>query len=119
MRSHANGVVVSSIPGSSTCSSGCGSLWQSREFQIGSEPLTIAATPKDLYNDRWDDQLVGQVDRFDGPEALDPRKWRVEAEPECLGLRPRLVRGHADNIKVTNPEDATLAEAILRARKTQ
>jgi len=33
---------------------------------------------------------------------------------ECLGLRPRLVRGHADNIKVTNPEDAALAEAILR-----
>jgi 2-C-methyl-D-erythritol 4-phosphate cytidylyltransferase len=31
-------------------------------------------------------------------------------------LRPRLVRGHADNIKVTNPEDAALAEAILRAR---
>lgn len=53
-----------------------------------SEPLKIAATPKDLYNDRWDDQLVGQVDRFDGPEALEPRKWRVEAEPECLGLRP-------------------------------
>ncbi|MFD9703025.1 fibronectin type III domain-containing protein [Lentzea sp. NPDC059081] len=53
-----------------------------------SEPLKIAATPKDLYDDRWDDQLVGQTDRFDGPEALDPRKWRVEAEPECLGLRP-------------------------------
>jgi 2-C-methyl-D-erythritol 4-phosphate cytidylyltransferase len=35
---------------------------------------------------------------------------------ECLGLRPRLVRGHADNLKVTNPEDAALAEAILRAR---
>lgn len=35
---------------------------------------------------------------------------------ECLGLRPRLVRGHADNVKVTNPEDAALAEAILRAR---
>lgn len=35
---------------------------------------------------------------------------------ECMGLRPRLVRGHADNIKVTNPEDAALAEAILRAR---
>ena len=35
---------------------------------------------------------------------------------ECLGLRPKLVRGHADNIKVTNPEDAGLAEAILRAR---
>jgi 2-C-methyl-D-erythritol 4-phosphate cytidylyltransferase len=34
---------------------------------------------------------------------------------ESLGLRPRLVRGRADNIKVTNPEDAALAEAILRA----
>ena len=33
---------------------------------------------------------------------------------ESLGLRPRLVRGRADNIKVTNPEDAALAEAILR-----
>jgi hypothetical protein len=53
-----------------------------------SEPLAITATPKDLYDDRWDDQLVGQIDRFDGPEALDPRKWRIEAEPECLGLRP-------------------------------
>jgi 2-C-methyl-D-erythritol 4-phosphate cytidylyltransferase len=26
------------------------------------------------------------------------------------------VRGHADNIKVTNPEDAALAAAILLAR---
>jgi 2-C-methyl-D-erythritol 4-phosphate cytidylyltransferase len=33
---------------------------------------------------------------------------------ESMGLRPRLLRGHADNIKVTNPEDAALAEAILR-----
>jgi 2-C-methyl-D-erythritol 4-phosphate cytidylyltransferase len=32
---------------------------------------------------------------------------------ESLGLRPALVRGRADNIKVTNPEDAALAEAIL------
>jgi len=37
---------------------------------------------------------------------------------ESLGLRPRLVRGRADNIKVTNPEDAALAEAILRSEKT-
>ncbi|SDH25728.1 hypothetical protein SAMN05216553_118178 [Lentzea fradiae] len=53
-----------------------------------SEPLRIAATPGELYDDSWDDQLVGQTDRFDGPESLDPRRWRVEAEPECLGLRP-------------------------------
>ncbi|SEP77120.1 hypothetical protein [Lentzea albida] len=53
-----------------------------------SEPLTIAAKPKDVFNGKWDDQLVGPADRFDGPESLDPRKWRVEAEPDCLGLRP-------------------------------
>lgn len=35
---------------------------------------------------------------------------------EALGLRPLLVRGHADNIKVTEPEDRPLAEAILRTR---
>jgi 2-C-methyl-D-erythritol 4-phosphate cytidylyltransferase len=34
---------------------------------------------------------------------------------ESLGLQPRLVRGRADNIKVTNPEDAALAAAILRS----
>jgi 2-C-methyl-D-erythritol 4-phosphate cytidylyltransferase len=33
---------------------------------------------------------------------------------ETLGLRPRLVSGRTDNIKVTNPADAALAEAILR-----
>ena len=32
-----------------------------------------------------------------------------------LGLRPRLVPGRADNIKVTTPADAASAEAILRA----
>jgi 2-C-methyl-D-erythritol 4-phosphate cytidylyltransferase len=34
---------------------------------------------------------------------------------ESLGLQPWLVRGGAGNVKVTNPEDAALAEAILRA----
>jgi 2-C-methyl-D-erythritol 4-phosphate cytidylyltransferase len=38
------------------------------------------------------------------------------AAVESLGLHPRLVRGHADNIKVTNPEDAALAAVILAAR---
>jgi 2-C-methyl-D-erythritol 4-phosphate cytidylyltransferase len=32
---------------------------------------------------------------------------------ESLGLQPRVVHGHADNIKITNPEDAALAAAIL------
>lgn len=36
---------------------------------------------------------------------------------ESLGLQPRLVRGRADNIKVTDPEDAVLAEVILRSEE--
>jgi 2-C-methyl-D-erythritol 4-phosphate cytidylyltransferase len=35
---------------------------------------------------------------------------------ELLGLRPRLVPGNADNIKITLPEDIMRAERILRAR---
>ena len=33
---------------------------------------------------------------------------------EAIGLRPRLVRGRSDNIKVTSAEDAVLAAAILK-----
>ncbi|WP_329788247.1 fibronectin type III domain-containing protein [Lentzea sp. DG1S-22] len=76
-----------------------------------SEPLLISATPEDLYDDRWDDRLVGQVDRFDGPEALDPRKWRVLAEPECLGLRPF---GQARRIDVDCPTAAFQSNTPLR-----
>jgi len=36
---------------------------------------------------------------------------------ESMGLQPRLVRSRTDNIKVTNPEDAALAEAILRSEQ--
>jgi 2-C-methyl-D-erythritol 4-phosphate cytidylyltransferase len=35
---------------------------------------------------------------------------------EALGLRPKLIAGDADNIKVTLPEDLPRAERILRAR---
>lgn len=35
---------------------------------------------------------------------------------EALGLRPRLVHGDADNIKITVPDDLARAERILRAR---
>jgi len=34
---------------------------------------------------------------------------------EAMGLKPRLVQDHADNIKLTTPADHGLAEAILRA----
>jgi 2-C-methyl-D-erythritol 4-phosphate cytidylyltransferase len=33
---------------------------------------------------------------------------------ERLGLRPVLIEGHADNIKVTHPQDLSLAELYLR-----
>jgi 2-C-methyl-D-erythritol 4-phosphate cytidylyltransferase len=35
---------------------------------------------------------------------------------EAAGHRPLLVRGSAQNLKVTYPEDFALAEAILRSR---
>jgi len=36
------------------------------------------------------------------------------AAVELLGLEPRLVEGHADNIKITRPEDLPLADFYLR-----
>ncbi|MGH9578372.1 MAG: 2-C-methyl-D-erythritol 4-phosphate cytidylyltransferase [Terriglobales bacterium] len=33
-----------------------------------------------------------------------------------MGLRPRMVPGSRENLKVTYPEDLAIAEAILRAR---
>ena len=38
---------------------------------------------------------------------------------EALGLRPRLVAGRADNVKLTRAEDHGLAAAILAARESQ
>lgn len=35
---------------------------------------------------------------------------------EHLGLTPRMVEGHADNLKITRPEDLPLAEFYLAAR---
>ena len=37
------------------------------------------------------------------------------AAVELLGLRPRLVRGRGDNLKITHPEDLALAAAVLAA----
>ena len=35
---------------------------------------------------------------------------------ERMGLRPILVQGHGDNIKITNAEDLALAELIIKAQ---
>ena len=52
-------------------------------------------------------------------EALKKAKDTVTDEAaavEQMGLRPRLVTGSRDNLKVTFAEDLTIAEAILERR---
>lgn len=52
-------------------------------------------------------------------EALKRAKERITDEAgaiEQLGLKPRLVTGSRENIKVTFPEDLKIAEAILEKR---
>src|SRR5690606_11956435 len=45
----------------------------------------------------------------DGGDVTDE-----SAAMEAIGARPRLVEGHADNIKITRPADLALAELFLR-----
>ena len=49
---------------------------------------------------------------FDTGEAVTDESSAMEAQ----GLKPLLVRGSAQNFKVTYPEDFALAEAILQSR---
>lgn len=53
-----------------------------------SEPATAEAAPREVHDASWLDPLVQPVDRFDGPEALAPRRWRVldGGVTDCLGL---------------------------------
>ncbi len=77
---------------------------------------------------------VGTVDRRQLWHALTPQMFRVGALRSALraavaagvtitddasameqaGFQPRLVEGHADNLKITRPEDLALAEFYLR-----
>lgn len=41
------------------------------------------------------------------------------AAVEAMGLAPRLVEGHADNIKITHPEDLALAEFYLERMRNR
>jgi len=82
-------------------------------------------------------RVAATVDRADKWLAQTPQMFRIGAladalqraaadgfagitdessAMEALGHRPRLVRGSAQNFKVTYPEDFALAEAILRSR---
>ena len=79
-------------------------------------------------------EIVETVDRRDLWQAQTPHMFRLQllrqalqhaiedeflvtdeaSAIEHLGLKPKLVEGHADNIKVTRPEDLPLAEFYLR-----
>lgn len=53
-----------------------------------SDPLVVDAVPRQVHADHGSGKLNQPIDRFDGPESLDPRQWRVLGDPACLGLRP-------------------------------
>jgi 2-C-methyl-D-erythritol 4-phosphate cytidylyltransferase len=90
-RADHNGYVEETIPRAS--------LWRAltpQAFQLGA--LTAA--------------LVRAMQ--DGVEITDEA-----SAMEYDGARPRLVHGHADNIKITVPEDLALAEIFLRAQERE
>ncbi|MFD0199643.1 MULTISPECIES: fibronectin type III domain-containing protein [Saccharothrix] len=55
-----------------------------------SDPATAQAVPRLVYDETWLDGLMPPLDVFDGPEALNPRRWRVfdRGNTDCLCLRP-------------------------------
>ena len=55
-----------------------------------SDPATARAVPRLAFDEAWADGLMSPLDVFDGPEALNPRRWRVldRGNADCLGLRP-------------------------------
>ncbi|MEU4769498.1 fibronectin type III domain-containing protein [Actinosynnema sp. NPDC023794] len=55
-----------------------------------SAPATAKAVPRLAHDDTWLDGLMTPLDLFDGPEALNPRRWRVfdRGNTDCLCLRP-------------------------------
>ena len=85
-----------------------------------------------------DMDITATVDRSDLWHALTPQMFRIgmlrraledavaaqrvvtdEAQAvEMAGYSPRLVAGHADNIKVTHPGDLPLAELFLSQQET-
>jgi 2-C-methyl-D-erythritol 4-phosphate cytidylyltransferase len=82
-------------------------------------------------------EIVDTVDRRNLWQAQTPQMFRLQALRQALhqaiedgfmvtdeasamehiGLKPKLVEGHADNIKVTRPEDLSLAEFYLQTLK--
>lgn len=103
-----------------------------------SQGALLAVPVADTLKRAEGEHAVATVDRRQLWRALTPQAFPIGALLEALdaarqqaipitdeasalerrGWRPRLVLGHADNIKITYPEDLPLAEAILAVRKT-
>jgi 2-C-methyl-D-erythritol 4-phosphate cytidylyltransferase len=101
--------------------------------------LLAVPVPDTLKADDGGGRSARTVDRSGLWRALTPQMFRygllrralalcIERERgitdeasavEALGLKPRLVPGRADNIKLTTPADRVLVEAILRAGRTR
>jgi 2-C-methyl-D-erythritol 4-phosphate cytidylyltransferase len=96
--------------------------------------LPVAETVKRVAKDEAGAQrIAGTEDRSLLWFAQTPQMFRVgvlmhalreagrnvtdeSAAIERIGLRPRMVVGSRENLKVTYPEDLAIAEAILRTR---
>ena len=96
--------------------------------------LPIAETVKKVAKDEGGAQRIsGTEDRSQLWLAQTPQMFRAgllmqalqrakgtptdeAAAVEQLGLRPRLIAGSRENLKVTWPEDLAIAESILKAR---
>ncbi len=64
-------------------------------------------------------RLVALRDALESAMAQGVEITDEASAMEYSGARPRLVPGHADNIKITVPEDLALAELYLRAQESE
>lgn len=98
--------------------------------------LLAAASADTMKQVDLENRVAATLDRRQVWRALTPQMFRFgtlrqayahareadrvptdeSAAVEALGLRPKLIVGRADNVKITQPEDLGLAEAVLRAR---
>ena len=104
--------------------------------ELATDPIggILAVPVADTLKRADDDQRVAATEPRDGLwQAQTPQMFRYgllcEALEKCravtdeagaieaLGLKPKLVRGDATNLKVTYPADLALAALILRGRK--
>lgn len=81
---------------------------------LGRSDKWLAQTPQMFRIGALLEALTAAGDLSDPANALITDE---SSAMECMGLQPKLVRGSAQNFKVTYPEDFALAEAVLMQRQ--